>query len=94
MEIICRALFYVGLIGISIAIPTLGFCSVESSLGSLQSKLNVLLPIVATLGLGWAALSFFVGSPNARGHAILAVVGGFIGFGAPSIISLIRSVIN
>lgn len=75
--------------------PTLGFCSVESSLSAIQSKLiGTILPMVSVLGLVWAGLSFAIGHQNARSHLILAVVGALIGFGAPSIIALIRSVVH
>ena len=77
------------------AFPSLGFCSVESSLAAVQSKLiNVILPLVGILGLVFAAFSFFTGSPNARSHLILAIMGAVVGFGAPSIIEFVRSLIH
>lgn len=78
-----------------VAFPSLGFCSVESSLAAVQSKLiNVILPLVGILGLVFAAFSFFTGSPNARSHLILAIMGAVVGFGAPSIIEFVRSLIH
>lgn len=75
--------------------PELGFCSVESTLTAIQSKLiNVLLPLAGILGLCFAALSFFMGNPGARQHLWLAIFGACIGFGAPSIIAFIRGVVN
>ncbi len=83
------------LIGLAILIPVLGFASVESSLATLQNKLlNVILPVVGIVGLGFAAISFFIGSPNARGHLTLAVMGAAVGFGAPAIIAFIRSIVQ
>lgn len=65
------------------AFPTLGFCSVESSLAAVQTKLiGTILPLVAIIGLVFAGLSFVAGSQNARSHLILAVIGAAIGFGA------------
>ncbi len=78
-----------------VAFPMLGFCSVESSLAAVQSKLiGTILPLVAIIGLVFAGLSFVAGSPNARSHLVLAIIGAAIGFGAPSIVSWIQSLIH
>ena len=79
---------------LGLVLPAVGFCSVESSLDNIQSKLEILLPVLATLGLGFAGVSFLAGSPNARGHLWLAIIGAGIGFGATSIMGLIRSLVN
>ncbi len=77
------------------AFPMLGFCSVESSLAAVQTKLiGTILPLVAIIGLVFAGLSFVAGSQNARSHLILAVIGAAIGFGAPSIVSWIQSLVH
>lgn len=77
------------------AFPTIGNCSVESTLMAFQGKLiTTILPLVAILGLVFAALSFAMGSPNARGHLTLAIIGAVIGFGAPSIIAFIRGLVQ
>lgn len=77
------------------AFPMLGFCSVESSLAAVQTKLiGTILPLVAIIGLVFAGLSFVAGSQNARSHLILAIVGAAIGFGAPSIVSWIQSLVH
>ena len=82
-------------VAVVVALPALGYCSVESSLAAMQSKLiTVILPLVGILGLLFAALSFFAGSPNARSHLFLAIVGAVVGFGAPSIIAFIRGLVN
>jgi len=45
-------------------VPAVGYCSVESTLGAIQSKLiNVILPLAAVLGLVASAFSFFTGNP-------------------------------
>ena len=78
-----------------IAFPEVGQCSVESSLAAVQSKLiNVILPLVGILGLVFAAFSFFTGSQNARSHLILAIIGAAVGFGAPSIIEFVQTLIH
>lgn len=75
--------------------PTIAFCSVESSLMAVQEKMvGTLLPLAAMCGLVVAGLSFVAGSPNARRHLTLAIIGAIIGFGAESIVSLIRSLIH
>ncbi len=78
-----------------LAFPMLGLCSVESSLAAVQTKLiGTILPLVAIIGLVFAGLSFVAGSQNARSHLILAIVGAAIGFGAPSIVSWIQSLVH
>ena len=75
--------------------PDIAMASVESSLTAIQAKLiNVLLPLIGILGLCFAALSFFIGNPNAKAHLFLAMLGAAVGFGAPSIIAFIRGMIN
>ena len=82
-------------IGIMLLAPDLGFCSVESTLSAIQSRLiTTILPLMGILGIIWAAFSFFSGNPNAKNHLFLAIVGALIGFGAPSIIAFIRGLVN
>ena len=76
-------------------VPAVGYCSVESTLGAIQSKLiNVILPLAAVLGLVASAFSFFTGNPNARSHLWLSIMGACVGFGAPSIIAFVRGLVN
>lgn len=78
-----------------VALPTMGYCSVESTLTNMQNKLiTVILPLAAILGLVFAGLSFVSGSPNARQHLVLAITGAVIGFGAPSIVAFIRGLVQ
>lgn len=80
---------------IFIAAPMIACASVESSLAAVQDKLvGTLLPLAAMCGLVFAGLSFVAGQPNARTHLIYAIFGAAIGFGAESIISLVRSLIH
>ena len=78
-----------------VAAPMVAFGSVESSLTAVQEKLvGTILPLAAILGFVFAGFSYISGNPNARGHLILAIVGAVVGFGASSIVSLIRSLIH
>ncbi len=82
-------------IGLIALCPELGYASVESTLSNIQDKLvSTILPLAAILGLVFAGISFVMGSPSARTHLVLAIIGAFIGFGAQSIVSLIRSLVN
>ena len=74
---------------------SVAYGSVESTLGAMQAKLiGVILPLAAILGLIVAGLSFVMGSPNARQHLVLAIIGAIVGFGAPSIVAFIRGVVQ
>ncbi len=90
-----NAAFLLAVLGISLLTPSLGYGSVESTLGAIQGKLiNTILPLCAVLGLVFAAFSFFTGNPNARSHLWLAIIGMVVGFGAPSIMTFIRGMVN
>jgi type IV secretory pathway VirB2 component (pilin) len=89
-----RYLFFFTL-AVFLLLPTIGYGSVESTLSNIQNRLiNVILPLVSILGLVWAGLSFVMGNPNARNHLMLAIFGAVVGFGAPSIVSFIRGLVN
>lgn len=76
-------------------LPIAAYASVESSMMALQSKLlGTILPIMSVLGLLFAGLSYLAGSPNARTYLGYAIVGAIVGFGAESIVSLIRSIVH
>ena len=79
----------------SVAIPVIAHASVEGSLLAVQAKLvGTILPLAAICGLVVAGFSFVAGHPNARNHLSLAIMGAIIGFGAESIVALIRSLIQ
>lgn len=81
--------------GVVLLLPAIGFCSVDTTLDAIQGKLTSrILPAVGTLGLMWSALSFFLGSQNARSHLLLGICGAAVGFGASSIIGLIQSLVH
>ena len=76
-------------------VPELAFATVESSMMALQQKLlGTILPLLSVLGLLFAGLAYLTGSPNARSYLGAAIIGAVIGFGAESIVSLIRSVVH
>ncbi|MEQ1875304.1 MAG: hypothetical protein ABL958_01570 [Bdellovibrionia bacterium] len=78
-----------------ILMPEISFGSVESTLMAFQSKLiTTILPLASILGLAFAGISFAGGNENARQHLTLAIIGAFIGFGAPSIIAFIRGIVQ
>jgi type IV secretory pathway VirB2 component (pilin) len=87
---------YLALIGLALFIgPELALASVESTLTAIQNKLiSTILPLCAILGLVFGAFSFFMGNPNARAHVVLAIIGAVIGFGAPSIVAFVRSLVH
>ena len=94
MKLSQTAYFFIILVSLCL-VPMLGYCSVESTLMAVQTKLiDVIMPLAGILGLCFAALSFFTGNPNARGHLWLAIFGAVVGFGAPSIIAFIRGLVN
>lgn len=78
-----------------LTMPVIAFCSVESSLQAVQSKLvGTLLPLAAICGLVVAGFSFVMGHANARQHLVYAIIGAIVGFGAESIIALVRSLVH
>lgn len=90
-----RNLLLLGTALFVMAVPAVGYCTVESSLMAIQSKLiNTILPLCAILGLVFAGLSFVAGSPNARSHLVLAIFGAVIGFLAPSLVNFIRGLVH
>lgn len=86
---------FIFIVGLGVLLPQWGFCSVEGSLKAIQGTLiSKILPLAAVLGLVVAALSFVAGSPNARQHLTLAMMGAAIGFGAPSIVKFIQTLVE
>lgn len=79
----------------AILLPQLGYCDVEGTLTSIQDTIvGKLMPLFGTLGICWAAFSFFTGNPNAKTHLFLAITGAVIGFGSSAIISYVQAVVN
>lgn len=80
---------------LSLLFPLLAHASVESSLIAVQDRLvGTILPLAAILGFVFAGFSYITGSPSARTHLVLAIIGATVGFGASSIVTLIRSLIH
>ena len=95
IKISSTGLLNVVLLCCSLFVPVLAIASVESSMAALQAKLlGTILPLVSVLGLLFAGLAYLSGSPNARAYLTYAIIGAAIGFGAESIVSLIRSVVH
>jgi type IV secretory pathway VirB2 component (pilin) len=83
------------LLAVLLLSPELAFATVESSMVALQQKLlGTILPLLSVLGLLFAGLAYLTGSPNARSYLSAAIIGAVIGFGAESIVSLIRSLVH
>jgi type IV secretory pathway VirB2 component (pilin) len=75
--------------------PILANASVQSSLENIQTTLvGRIGPVVAILGFVFAGFSYVSGSPNARAHLVLAIIGAGVIFGASSIVSFIQSMVN
>ena len=75
--------------------PSLAYADFEGSLRSLKSQLsNVVLPLLAVIGLLVASFSYLTGNPNAKQHITYALIGAGVGFGAQAIIDFISSSIN
>ncbi len=90
-----RKYFMLSVLLMALLVPTLGYCSVESSLMAVQNRLiGTILPLATILGLVFAGLSFVAGSPNAKSHLMLAIIGAVVGFGAPSIVSWIQGLVH
>lgn len=90
-----RKYFMFSVLLMALLVPTVGYCSVESSLMAVQNRLiGTILPLAAILGLVFAGLSFVAGSPNAKSHLMLAIMGAVVGFGAPSIVSWIQGLVH
>ncbi len=92
---LCRLAIAGATVALTVAVPAVAFGSVESSLIAVQTKLvGTILPLAAVCGLVYAGFSFVLGHPNARAHLSLAIMGAIVGFGAESIVALIRSLIQ
>lgn len=90
-----RWLVGLGTTAVAVALPAVAFGSVEGSLIAVQAKLvGTILPLAAICGLVVAGFSFVAGHPNARQHLTLAIMGAIVGFGAESIVAMIRSLIQ
>jgi hypothetical protein len=79
----------------SLLVPEFAFATVQSSMEALQNELlTTILPLLSVLSLLGAGLAYLTGSPNSRSYLTAAIIGAVIGFGADSIVSLIRSIVH
>jgi type IV secretory pathway VirB2 component (pilin) len=75
--------------------PELCFADFESSLRGIRDKItHVILPLLSVIGIALAAVSFFTGNPNSKQHIIYAILGCIFGFGAQSIVDMIRGTVQ
>jgi hypothetical protein len=71
------------------------FADFESSLIDIKTKVTtVILPLVAVIGMAFAAISFFTGNPQAKQHIFYAILGCIFGFGAQAIVDLISQTVH
>lgn len=86
---------FIFLLAVTVIMPLAAHASVESSLMAVQDRLvGTILPLAAVLGFVFAGFSYITGSPSARTHLVLAIIGAVVGFGASSIVNLIQSLIH
>ena len=83
------------ILGVGLLVPDYAHANLESSLDGLRMKLTgVILPLLSVLGIGFAAISFFTGNPQAKQHIIYAILGCCFGFGAQAIVDFIGSTVR
>lgn len=88
-------MFLYGLAIAMLMVSAPAFADVQSSLEAVQNALlGMVLPVFATIGIGFAAYQFFMGSPNAKQHLIYAVGGTIVLFSAQSIVRLISQLVR
>lgn len=85
-----------GLMGLALVLaPELAHAGLDDSLRNIQHRLtDVILPILAVIGMAIAAISFFTGHPNAKTHVTYAVLGCVFGFGAQAIVNFIAQAVH
>lgn len=82
-------------LAVPLFLPYLAYASFESSLIGLKTKLTgVILPLLSVMGLGFAAISFFTGNPQAKQHIFYAILGCIFGFGAQAIVDFIGQTVH
>ncbi|MBF0362742.1 MAG: hypothetical protein HQK49_17115 [Oligoflexia bacterium] len=74
---------------------TIGGSGFENKIKSLQDKfLNVILPIMAVFGLGYAGVLAATGNEGAKGKIVLCLIGSAVAFLAPYIIAFVQSAVG
>lgn len=93
-----RILFFslIALTTLAVAVhPDVAFADFEGSLRNMKSQLsNVVLPLLAVIGLLVASFSYLTGNINAKQHITYALIGAGVGFGAQAIIDFISSSVH
>jgi hypothetical protein len=83
------------ILGVGLLIPEYAHADLTSSLDGLRMKLTgIILPLLSVIGIGFAAISFFTGNPQAKQHIIYAILGCCFGFGAQAIVDFIGSTVR
>jgi hypothetical protein len=82
-------------LAVGLLVPDYAYADLVSSLNGVKLKLtNVILPLLAVIGIAAAAISFFTGNPNAKTHILYAVLGCMFGFGAQAIVDFIAQTVH
>ncbi len=82
-------------LAIGLLVPDFAYADLVTSLNGVKLKLtNVILPLLAVIGVAVAAISFFTGNPNAKTHILYAVLGCIFGFGAQAIVDFIAQTVH
>jgi hypothetical protein len=83
------------ILGVGLLVPEYAHADLASSLDGLRMKLTgIILPLLSVIGIGFAAISFFTGNPQAKQHIIYAILGCCFGFGAQAIVDFIGSTVR
>jgi hypothetical protein len=82
-------------LAVGLLVPDYAYADLVSSLNGVKLKLtNVILPLLAVIGVAVAAISFFTGNPNAKTHIFYAILGCMFGFGAQAIVDFIAQTVR
>jgi type IV secretory pathway VirB2 component (pilin) len=86
-------------VGVMFLVPELSFAAVaggfESKMNNLQNNLiNVVMPLMAILGLVYAGILAATGNESARGKIILVLFGSIMAFLAPHVIGWIKAILG
>ena len=78
-----------------VLVPDAAFADFRGSLENVRSQLsNIVLPLLAVIGLLVASFSYMTGHPDSKRHVTYALIGAAIGFGSQAIIDFISDTIR
>lgn len=82
-------------LAIGLLVPDYAYADLVSSLNGVKLKLtNVILPLLAVIGVAIAAISFFTGNPNSKQILFYAILGCIFGFGAQAMVDFIAQTVH